>query len=93
VIECVPAERVDVVRVARELAFNMPVPRVEEPSIKVTVPPAVPEPAGLTVAVNVTDCPAMDGFLDDATDVLVAILFTVWFKVPEVLPAKFPSPL
>ena len=92
VIECVPAVRVEVVRVAWELAFSVPVPRAAVPSINVTVPPAVPEPAGVTVAVKVTDCPAMVGFFDDATDVVVATLLTTWLKVLDVLPAKLPSP-
>ena len=93
VIECVPEESADVVNVAWELAFNVPVPRAAMPSINVTVPPAVPVPLGVTVAEKVTDCPATDGFLDDATEVLVATLLTVWLKVPDMLPAKFPSPL
>jgi len=82
-----------VVSATWELAFKTPAPSVEVPSMNVTMPPAVPEPAGVTVAVKVTDCPATDGFVDDATDVVLAALLTVWPKVPEALPAKLPSPL
>jgi len=42
----------------------------------VTVPVGVP-PAELTVAVNVTDCPNVDGFREDVTVVAVAAWFTV----------------
>ena len=44
---------------ATPLLLSVPVPRVVEPSLKVTVPVGVPAPArsGVTVAVKVTDWP------------------------------------
>ena len=50
--------------------LSVPVPRVEEPFLKVTVPVGVPscEP---TVAVNMTLWPKADGFSDEATEVEV----------------------
>jgi hypothetical protein len=55
--------------------------------LNVTVPPATPLPGELTVtvAVNVTDCPATDGFADDATAVVVFALVTTCVIVDEVL--------
>ena len=48
------------------------------PSENVTVPVGVPvREAGLTVAVNVTDCPATDGFADDKRAVVVVVV-AVW---------------
>ena len=39
--------------------------------VNATVPVGVGGPAGDTVAVNVTDCPTVDGFIDDTTVVLL----------------------
>ena len=47
----------------------------------------------VTVAVNITDCPNVDGFSNDATEVVVVGLFTTCDTVPDVLPVKLPSPL
>jgi hypothetical protein len=54
-----------------------------------TVPVGVPAPgsSGLTVAVNVTDCPNTGGFGDADTDVVVSVVFSV-----AVLGAKLTSP-
>jgi hypothetical protein len=43
-----------------------------------------------TIAVNVTDCPRIDGFAEDVTVVEVGAGLTVWFRFPE-LPLKPPS--
>jgi hypothetical protein len=43
--------------------------------MNVTVPVAVPDVA-VTVAVNVTDPPYVDGFVPDVTTVVVAVLIT-----------------
>jgi len=43
-----------------------------------------------TVAVNVTDCPTIDGFTEEVTVVEVGAGLTVWPRVPK-LPLKFPS--
>ena len=45
-IECDPTDSVEVLKVATPLLLSVPVPRVVEPSLKVTVPVGVPEPAG-----------------------------------------------
>ena len=51
----------------------------------------IPVPAVFaTVAVNVTDCPKIDGFTEEITVVEVGSGLTVWFRVPE-LPLKPPS--
>ena len=90
-MECVPAVRADVDRVATP-AVRVPVPSAVTPSLKVTVPPGVPVAVVLTVAVKVTDCPKLDGFNDDVTVVEVASLFTTWLNAPEVLPVNVASP-
>ena len=41
------------------------VPRIVEPSRKVTVPVGIPEALGVTVAENVTVCPKVEGFDED----------------------------
>ena len=43
-------------------AFNVLVPILFVPSLNVTVPCGVPPADEVTVAVNVTDCPCVDGF-------------------------------
>jgi hypothetical protein len=93
VIECDPTARDDVLKVA-EPALSVPVPIDVVPSLNVTVPVGVPLPGAvvLTVAVNVTDWPNTDGFVDDATVVLVAAAFTVCVRLEELLAEKFESP-
>jgi len=56
---------VEVLNVALPLA-SVPVPSVDAPSLKVTVPPGVPA-VELTVAVKVTTVPNDDGFNDEVT--------------------------
>src|SRR5437868_6606986 len=68
------------------------------PSINVTVPDGVPEPGvpALTVAVNVTGCPSIDGFAELVTVVRVddnVARLTVWLRAAEVLAVKLASPL
>ena len=69
-IEWLPIVKADVLNVATPEPFNVPVPRVVEPSRNVTVPVGVPEPGALAVivAVNVTDSPNTEGLADDTTD-------------------------
>jgi hypothetical protein len=55
VMECVPRESVEVVKLAVP-AFRVPVPRTVEPSENTTVPAGVPAVL-TTAAVNVTACP------------------------------------
>ena len=73
-----PAVSAEVVKVATP-PLSVPVPSVLAPSLKVTVPVAVPDPgeATATVAVNVTDCPNVDGLLlDESTAMVLALLTT-----------------
>ena len=87
VMLCDPSASAEVENVATP-PESEPVPIVVEPSLNVTVPVAVPAPGALTatVAVNVTDSPTTDGFCDDASDVLVEAVFTVWLEADDVLP-------
>jgi hypothetical protein len=47
------------------------------PSLKVMVPLGFPPKAPLTVAVNVTACPSLDGFGEEVSVVEVVALLTV----------------
>jgi hypothetical protein len=67
-----PALSVDVVKVAVPL-FIVPMPRVPEPSRKVTVPVAPAE----TVAVKVTAWLKVDGFSEDVSTTVGVGLLTV----------------
>jgi hypothetical protein len=71
--------------------LSVAVPRATPFFSKVTVPVGIPTPE-LTVAVNVTGCPKLDGLTDEATTVAVAALFTVWLSTAEVLVAYISSP-
>lgn len=74
----VPPVRVEVAKVATPLAM-VPVPRVVEPSRNVTVPVA----PVVTVAVNVTDWLMLDGFTDEVSVTVEAVLLTVWVSGAE----------
>jgi hypothetical protein len=51
---------------------TVPLPIAEPPSKNVTVPVGVPDPdVGVTVAVNMTDCPITVGLAELATAVVV----------------------
>ena len=69
---------------------NVPVPRVLVPSLKVTVPVAA---LGVTLAVNVTDCPNTDVPTEDERAVIVLTAFTVWVTAPLLHPSLLSSPL
>src|SRR5262249_132933 len=58
------------------------------------MPVGIPAPGALavTVAVNVTLWPHIDGLAFDATAVVVADLLTVCVKLLDVLAANLPSP-
>ena len=61
-----PGARVEVANAAVPVEPSGLEPIVAVPSSKVTVPPGTREPDGcVTVAVNVTDSPAVDGFEDE----------------------------
>jgi hypothetical protein len=87
VIECDPTLCKLVGNVATP-PLKTPVPSTVAPSRNVTVPVAVPDPVGVTVAVKVTDCPYSDGFRFDCTVVVVDTLVVVTVSVydTEVLP-------
>jgi len=76
--------------------FSPAVASVVVPSRKFTAPVGtVVLPEGpATVAVNVTDCPAVDGLADEVTVVVDAALaaFTTWLTTFDVDPVKFVSP-
>jgi len=92
VIECAPPASAEVESVAVP-PLSMPVPSVAAPSWNVTVPVGAPVADDITVAVKVTAVPKIDGLFDEATEVELAVLFTVCIRVGEVLAAKFASPL
>ena len=72
-MEWLPVESAEVVNVACPEPFSVPVPRVVEPSRKLTVPVGMPEPGELavTVAVSVTDWPEITGLFELETAVAV----------------------
>jgi len=69
--------------------------RVVRPDLNVTVPPPIVPPAELTLAVNVTPWPKVDGLVLLSTVVVVDALLTVWLRDVPVLfdAAKFVLPL
>ena len=71
---------------------SVTVDKVVEPSRNCTVPVAT-APLPVTLAVNVTDCPAAEGFTDDVSAVVLAALLTVCVRVADVLPSQFTPPL
>lgn len=72
-IDRVPAARLEVAHGAWPEASATDEQIAVVPSLNVTVPVGVPL-LPLTVAVNVTDCPVFDGFVPDATTVVLANL-------------------
>ena len=81
-----PRGSVEVVIVATPEVFNVALPMVVLPRLKVTVPPGVPA-VEATVAVRVTGDPNVDEFGDEVRVVVVGATFTVWLRVGEVLVA------
>ena len=92
-IECEPTVSVFVVNVAMP-PESVPVLMVVVPSLNVTVPVAGPAPGATaaTVAVNVTDCPELDGFVPLVSVVVVLAWFTVCEIALEVLAPKLAVP-
>jgi hypothetical protein len=64
----------DVLNVAVPELSRLPVPSVVLPAMKVTVPDAFPPPGIVTVAVNVTAWPVVDGLISALREVAVAAL-------------------
>jgi hypothetical protein len=85
---CEPTARVEVLNTAVPLV-TLPVPIDVPLSLNVTVPVAVP---GVTVAVKVTEVPAISGFELELNVVVEFTLFTVWVNVEEVLELSLLSP-
>ena len=82
-----------VVSVAFPLLLRIAVPRVIEPSMKVTEPVGVPVPdAGLTVAVNVTAWPKTDELSEEVRLVVVAVA-ALTVSVAAVVVALRPAAL
>src|SRR5665213_2571501 len=67
-------------------------PSLTAPSLKVMDPYICPPVAPLTVAVNVTDVPKVDGLSDETSVVVDAVLDTVCLSAP-LLPETSPLPL
>ena len=95
VIVWLPTESDDVLTLAVPPLSATAVPIGDPLSLNCTVPVGVlpPRAAAVTVAVNVTDCPKIDGFGAPLTVVVVFPLFTVWVCNGDVLVVKFRSPL
>lgn len=82
--------------VAEPLASSADEPMTVAASRNITVPVGVLVPDdGVTLAVNVTDWPSIEGFVDDPTAVVVLIEpgLTVCVSAAEVLVAWLLSPL
>ena len=88
----VPAGRDDVVRLAWP-PLVVPVPSGVPLLLNVTVSPSgIEPPAEETVAVNVTDCPIVDGVSELVTVVVDAYFCTTSNTLAEVLAMKLLSP-
>ena len=87
-MKCVPTASVAVVSEAAVPPLRATVPSETAPSKNCTVP--VGPEDGLTVAVNVTGCPKVEGSSDDVNAVAVAVTtaFTVCVRDDDVLPVN-----
>ncbi len=65
VIEWVPTASALVLNVALPELLTVPLPKVVEPSLKVTLPVAVGPESAWTWAVKVTEFPWVDGFSEE----------------------------
>src|SRR5260370_41880076 len=99
-----PTARVAMLNVACPAPFNVVDPIVAAPSLNVTGPVGMPEPAdGVTVAVNVTACANIAGFSEEVSVIEVAAFAEpgvvlrniVTLLLPEFATARsgLPSPL
>jgi hypothetical protein len=98
VIDWDPTASAVVLKVATPLAFSGPVPRLVDPSRKVTVPVGTPlVDWGVTVAVNVTLWPAVTCIAEAVNAVVVAAVVgaavTATLTAAETDPAFLLSPL
>jgi len=67
-------------------------PMIVVPFLNVTVPVGVPLYCGTTVALNITRCPTVEGFGDEASVVVLVARFTTCLSGGEVLAANLVSP-
>ena len=91
-MEWEPVARVEVVKVPLPLV-RATVANTVAPSLKVAEPVGVPVVDDLTVAVNVTGVPCVEGFRDEATVVEVAALLVTKVKTGDVLAVKLALPV
>ncbi len=86
----VPSARAEVAKLATP-PDSVPVRDLHSTIAEAHSPPFVGTPLSeLAVAVNVTNCPAPDGFTDDTTPIVLVALLTVRF-FPALLAALFTS--
>ena len=71
--------------------LTVPVPKVTDPFLKVTVPVGVPVPVCAIVAVKVTDCPNSEGFKEEAN--VVVLEFSTASVTEPALVLKYVAPL
>jgi hypothetical protein len=71
---------------------NVTVASTVVPELNVMVPVGVTV-GEATVAVNLTDCPRVEGLREETTVVVVAARLTIWLSVAEALTAEAASPL
>jgi hypothetical protein len=83
----------DVVDRLAEPFVSCTVPKILVPDLKVTDPVGTPDVLDVTVAVNVTDWPTVDGFSEEVKAVFVAAFPTTWEIAGDVLVALLASPL
>jgi len=76
-----------------EPPLSVTVCRIFAPSLNVTLPVGVPEYCGETAAVNVTDCPKLEGFTEEVSAMVVAALLIAWLSAEDVLLAYVEPPL
>jgi len=88
---CVPRDNPAVLRLACPDKFNLTDPRLEDPLRNVTVPVGVPAEA-VTVAVNVTVWPLVEGLTEELSKVVVVALM-ICASDDDVLDKNRVSPL
>ena len=87
-----PTGRLLVANVAIPEEFTVPFPSSVTPFRKFTLPSGDPVGIGLTVAVNVTDCPKVAGFTDEVSAVVVtAVTISVSALEVEVVYPVLPE--
>ena len=83
---CLPTASVEIFRVATPLPLRLELPMFVVPSLKLTVPVGVPlsKPGcAVTLAVNVTACPKLEGLGEETSAVFVGVKL-VLIRMPTV---------